>query len=120
MALKDHVSDSEASEASLIWISDGEDNSRELPPESPALSHRFRAPSEPTQEPLQQDENENENEGKKAKFRFTLPAPSRPWEYMRFPPSTTVENILAEIKKPTGETWYRIEYDDGLEEDVSI
>ena len=122
MAVRDHVSDSEGSEASLIWISDGEDNNRERPQESPALSHRFRPPSEPSQGHLQPDKNKNknENDGKKTRFKFTLPAPVRPWEYMRFPPSTTVENILAEIKNPKGETWYRVEYDDGLEEDVSV
>lgn len=118
MALADHVSDSESSEEPPASIPD--DNDIELHQTSPILFPRFRASSKTSPESsLHHRQSESEDELAKPNLEIKLPAPIRPWEYTKFPPSTTVEKILAEIGKPRGEVWYRIEYEDGLEEDVS-
>ena len=46
--------------------------------------------------------------------------PSRPWEYQPFVDDDTVDTVLAEVDEPGGEVLYRIEYEDGRREDVSI
>jgi chromodomain-helicase-DNA-binding protein 4 len=120
MALQNHVSDSEDSELSVICTSDGKHNSRELSQPESILSHSFRAPSEPSQSGLHHDRNRNEGKSKSKNIQVIVPAPSRPWEYQPFVDSTSVANILAEIRRPTGEASYKIEYEDGREEDVSI
>lgn len=51
---------------------------------------------------------------------MVVSGPERKWEYIRFSPSTTVNVILRELRGPDDESLYKVEYDDGVEEDVSI
>lgn len=118
MALPDHISESDGSEESATSMHDS-DSDMELYPASLTSSHRFRELSATTQDNLNHHQSDSEDELVKPSLEITLPAPARPWEYMSITPSTTVEKILAEITKPGDELLYRIEYDDGLEDDVS-
>jgi hypothetical protein len=46
--------------------------------------------------------------------------PARPWEYQPFHGSTTVDSVLEELEGPGGKLFYKIEYEDGRGEDVSV
>jgi chromodomain-helicase-DNA-binding protein 4 len=113
MASLDHVPDLEDSEESLIRTHDGGDDNAELFQPETVLSHRFREPALHAQNRLQ-------DKAKSKRIEVIVPAPSRPWEYLPFVESNTVENVLGETVKPNGETLYKIEYADGREEEVSI
>lgn len=110
MAPRDHISDSEVSSDDAVSLPDDKNNSGERFELETPLSHRFRASS---RKPPRQDKEET-------KIAVVVPEPTRPWEYQPFERTTTVDAVLEEIKKPGEETWYRIEYEDGMEEDVSI
>lgn len=110
MAQRDHISDSEVSWDDVVSTPDKKHNGGGLFQPGSALSHRFRVPSHK----LPRQDNEE------TKIAVIVPAPTRPWEYQTFEGTTTVDAVLKEIKKPGQEAWYRIEYEDGREEDVSI
>lgn len=114
MASEDHVSDSETSEASLILMPDGKDGGRAPSQTKSDLSHRFREPSVPSQKRPRPDKIE------RAQVAVIVPAPSRPWEYLPYDGTTTVDAVLGESKNASGETWYNIVYEDGQNDDVSI
>lgn len=114
---KTHISDSEASGHSLIWFSGREDNDRRLRRASALVSCPSQSESE---EQFNHEQAENQHEREILDFEIRVTAPSRPWEFVKFPPSNIVEKILGEIKKSGRGDFYRIEYEDGLEEVVSI
>jgi hypothetical protein len=113
MASLVHFPDSEDSEESLIRTNDAGDDSTELFQPETVLSHRFRE-SAVSAQTRPQDKIESR------RIEVIVPVPSRPWEYLPFVESSTIENVLGEIAKLNGETLYKIEYEDGREEDVSI
>lgn len=108
-----------------IVDSDGSDNGKENTPEpgvaaseqSPpqsVLSHRFRELSdEPTEQPKRGKENGDK------KVSVMLAARINPEEYAPYQGDTTVDTILEEVDGPDDERWFRIEYEDGLEDKVS-
>lgn len=118
MALTDYVSDSEDSSdvIDLIPTPKKKDDKEPSLPGS-ALSHRFRASPQ-----VQRDEQPPAKTSASTQKRIAVmvQGPSRPWEYQPFVADQTVDEVLAEIDKPGGEVWYRIEYEDGRREDVSI
>ena len=118
MASRDHTSDSEESADPLDLINTPQKN-REKDSSLPAstLSHRFKASPE-----VRQDEERlvRNSASKEKKIAVMVQGPSRPWEYQPFVADQTVDEVLAEIDQPGGDVWYRIEYEDGRREDVSI
>lgn len=46
--------------------------------------------------------------------------PERPWEYQPYNGDSTVDCVLEETKGPDGSPWYKIEYESGRKEKVSI
>jgi hypothetical protein len=114
---KTHISDSEASGHTTASISEGEDDSRQLPRASALASSPSQSESE---EQSSHDHAENQHGQNVSDFEIRVPPPPRPWEYTKFPASIVVEKILGETNKPGREVLYRIEYEDGLEEEVGI
>jgi chromodomain-helicase-DNA-binding protein 4 len=110
MGLRDHVSDSESSEDDLFHTSNEKTMSRERSLLRTVLFQRV---------PDQPEELSRPNQGR-SKIAVVVPAPSRPWEYQPYHGATTVDKVLEEIKKPGGQIWYKIEYEDGRREDVSM
>jgi chromodomain-helicase-DNA-binding protein 4 len=110
MSLRDHVSDSESSEVDLFHAPNEMTKSRERSLLRTGLSQRV---------PDQPEESSLPNEGG-SKVVVVVPAPSKPWEYQPYRGTTTVDTVLEEVKKPGGEGWYKIEYEDGKREDVSM
>jgi len=55
--------------------------------------------------------------------KFTIevrvPAPERPWEYLRIPEEDIVEAVIEEVEHPKNELWYKVTFEDGREEEVS-
>ncbi len=45
--------------------------------------------------------------------------PSNPWEYAPFKGDTTVENVLEEWLGQDGKPWFKIEFEDGHQDEVS-
>lgn len=113
MTSRDHVSDSDDSEESLVCTPDASDGNNEPSKTKSILSHRFR-------EPAVRNPNRSQHRDERKRIEVIVPVPSRPWEYLPFVESNTVHNVLGEIKMQNGETWYIIEYEDGREENVSI
>ncbi len=78
------------------------------------LSHRFReSPQKTTRRQTQERSSEDS-------IAVMVPAPSRRWEYQPYQGDTTVESILQEIEGPDGGIVYKVEYETGKIEDVSI
>lgn len=113
MASRYHVSDSEGSEESTIRTPDEEDDNSAPSQAKSGLSHRFREPPLPTQ-------NRSQDGSESKRIEIIVPTPSRPWEYLPLAESNKVEKVLGEIRKSNEETWYKIEYEDGREDEVSI
>lgn len=116
------IPDSETSDHSMILISDDEDNDRQSPQALAILSSRSSSESESPEEQLhlEQAESRDQREPNVLDFEIRPPPPASPGEYTKFPPSTVVEKVLDEIERPGGEIVYLIEYEDALEEEVSI
>lgn len=120
MASSRHVSDSESDgdeddlEVDLVrtpepQLRPDEQNEEEQSPQS-VLSHRFRS------SPARVPEPANRSGGSVA---VLIPAPERPWEYEPFQGDTTVDTVLEDIEGSNGVHRYRIEYEDGNQEEVS-
>lgn len=117
MAFSRHVSNSEADseESSPVELvqtpepNPQEEGAERSPPRS-VLSHRFRA------SPLRAFE---QTERERSSVAVVVPPPARPWEYQPFQGDTTVDTVLEEIEGSDGVHRYKIEYEDGQQEDVS-
>lgn len=117
MALRDHVSDSEGSDEGLADAISGKNNSGEESQSGSVLSRRFR--ESPPKIP-DQDAQEGTFATGESRIAVVVPAPSRPWEYLPFRGATTVDTVLEELERPGEDSWYKIEYEDGREENVSV
>jgi chromodomain-helicase-DNA-binding protein 4 len=119
MASIKHVSDSEedSDAVELIQTPRKKEDTREASIPGSALSHRFREPPQaPTAELPRMRSSTSEEKG----IAVMVQGPSRPWEYQPFVEENTVDTVLVEIDEPGGKVLYRIEYEDGRREDVSI
>ncbi|KAF8847695.1 hypothetical protein BDZ45DRAFT_681726 [Acephala macrosclerotiorum] len=117
MASRRHVSDSEAysEESSPIELvqtpePDPEEEDADRSPPRSVLSHRFRA------SPLRAFE---QTERERSSVAVLVPPPARPWEYQPFQGDTTVDTVLEDIEGSDGVHRYKIEYEDGQQEEVS-
>jgi hypothetical protein len=115
MASIGHVSDSDDSDVVEMIQTPKKANTTELSMPGSALSHRFRGPP-PTEEQPRVTSSTSEEK----RIVVMVQGPSRPWEYQPFVDEDTVDTVLAEVDEPGGEVRYRIEYEDGRREDVSI
>ena len=121
MAPPDQVSDSEDSEADLIHTPSNQDESRELSQPQSVLSHRFReSPSKPSNQCTQEPTSTQEDTIAVMVPAVMVSGPLRPWEYQPFQGATTVDSVLEELEGPGGKRFYKIEYEDGRKEDVSM
>ncbi|PBP15428.1 SNF2 family domain-containing protein [Diplocarpon rosae] len=112
MASTGHVCDSEDSANELEHTPEAEENMmRDVENSQPqsTLSHRFR--DSPTNGP-----EPKENHA----LSVMVPAPARPWEYQPFQGATIVDSVLEEVQGPAGTTWYKIEFETGEKETVSL
>jgi hypothetical protein len=57
---------------------------------------------------------ENEN------VKVVVPAPARPWEYQKLQDNNTVDAVLEEVRRTGSEIRYRVSFEDGREEEVSV
>jgi chromodomain-helicase-DNA-binding protein 4 len=116
MSSSRHVSDSEADseESSPVDLvrtpePEPEDESADRSPPRSVLSHRFRA------SPSRHDQTDRE----RSSVAVLVPPPARPWEYQPFQGDTTVDTVLEGIEDSDGVYRYKIEYEDGRQEEVS-
>jgi hypothetical protein len=117
MASNDHVSDSETSEVDLLRPPSRDDADREPSLPESDLHHGLQ---ELPHESMDEHNKKARSVTAEDKIAVMVPAPSRPWEYEPYRGDTTVDTVLEEFKKPGGEIWYKIEYEDGRKEDVSM
>ena len=118
MALASYVSDSEALSDDIDLTQTPKkriDKEHSLP--GSTLSHRFRKFPQALQDAVPAARHSVPG-GKR--IAVLVQGPSRPWEYQPLVADQTVDEVLTEIDMPGGEAWYRIEYEDGRREDVSI
>jgi chromodomain-helicase-DNA-binding protein 4 len=114
MTSKDHTLDSEDSEVDMVQTPERKPPPRETSAPLSVLSHRFR---ESPQKPSECTKGRAPAEDSIA---VMVPVPARPWEYQPFSGDTTVDSVLEEIEGPDGGVWYRIDYETGKKEDVSL
>lgn len=117
MAPRQHVSDSESDSSANSSESQAvakkntpapeEDSHNRSPPHS-ALSHRFR--NSPSTSQAVRDGSI---------VAVVVPPPINPWEYQPFTGDTTVDSILEVFEDSDGVRHYKIEYEDGKQEEVS-
>ena len=118
MAFADYVSDSEASPDDIDLTKTLKKTKEKEPSLSgSALSHTSR---DSPQVRRDEEPQARTSASEEKRFAVMVQGPSRPWEYQPFVADQTVDEVLAEIDKPGGEVWYRIEYEDGRREDVSF
>ena len=121
MAFDNSVSDSEESEIDLLRTPSKKDGSRELSQSYSALSHRFRdSPSKLSEDPTQESISSQADTIAVMVPAVMVSGPLRPWEYKAFQESTTVDTVLEELELPGEKLFYKIEYEDGRQEDVSV
>ena len=94
-----------------------EEGIRELSMPGSGLSHRFRTSPQVATNELPRGRRCTSEDNRIA---VMVQGPSRPWEYQPFVEDNTVDTVLAEVDEPGGGVKYRIEYEDGRREDVSI
>ena len=116
MAPKNHISESEKSEDDEFRTPEPEEKGEEPSQPLSVLSHRFR---EPPQKP-EEEHKPSRPSASDAAIAVMVSAPARPWEYQPFRGDTTVDTVLEEIDGPGGKLWYKIEYEDGRKENVSM
>jgi chromodomain-helicase-DNA-binding protein 4 len=112
MAPREHISDSdsdsfESQVAAARTPVTAEDNDKKSPPQS-ALSHRFRA--SPAASKAVRD---------RSVVAVVVPPPTNPWEYQPFTGNTTVDSVLEDFEDSDGQRYYKIEYEDGEQNEVS-
>jgi hypothetical protein len=119
MASIDHISDSDdgSDAVDVIQTMEKKGSARELSIPSTDLSHRFReSPQVPKDDRLRVRSSTSEEK----RIAVMIEGPSRPWEYQPYVADMTVDTVLAELDPKGGKVWYRIEYEDGRREDVSV
>lgn len=113
MADFDHVSNSESSEGEEFHTPEKGRTTREPSQPHSALSHRFlESPQKSLNDRPRKDSSEDA-------IAVMVPAPARPWEYQPWRGDVTVETVLDELVVD-GEQGYKIEFEDGRKEDVSV
>jgi chromodomain-helicase-DNA-binding protein 4 len=110
-----HISNSESSEDEIVRTPERNSATREPSQPHSALSHRFRESPQKSHNDRLQGRESAENG-----FVVMVPAPARPWEYQPWRGDTTVETVLEEIEGLDDEQMYKIEFEDGRKEDVSV
>jgi hypothetical protein len=122
--MNERVSDSENSgvdlleEVDLLQTPTRKVDAREQSQPESVLSHRFRE-SAPKQTERRKTQ-ERDSVAHEERIAVMVSPPSRPWEYKPFNGATTVDSVLGEFEGPDGEVWYKIEFEDGKKQDVSI
>jgi hypothetical protein len=114
MATVDHVSNSESSEDEIVRTPERNTIKREPSQPHSALSHRFR------ESPRKSHEERSQGRSSEDAIAVMVPAPSKPWEYAPWRGDTTVEAVLEELEGDDGQLGYKIEFEDGRKEDVSV
>lgn len=121
MAKSRHVSDSENSWSEDFHTPEPEDGDKDLSQPQSVLSHRFRdSPQNSERHKLKLQREEGKISISNGAISVILPAPARPWEYQPYRGDDTVETVMEEVEGVDGETVYKIEFEDGHEEDVSV
>ena len=69
---------------------------------------------------MSRDDRPQGRESAEDGFAVMVPAPARPWEYQPWRGDTTVETVLEEAEELDGEQMYKIEFEDGRKENVSV
>ncbi|TVY94026.1 Chromatin remodeling factor, partial [Lachnellula willkommii] len=109
------IPNSESSEDELIRTPERKNATREPSQPHSALSHRFRESPQ-----MSRDDRSQGRESTEDAFAVMVPAPARPWEYQPWRGDTTVETVLEEVEELDGEQMYKIEFEDGRKENVSL
>ncbi|TVY50208.1 Chromatin remodeling factor mit1, partial [Lachnellula cervina] len=115
MANVARIPNSESSEDELIRTPERKNATREPSQPHSALSHRFRESPQMSRDDRSQDRKSTEDG-----FAVMVPPPARPWEYQPWRGDTTVETVLEEVEELDGKQMYKIEFEDGRKENVSL
>jgi hypothetical protein len=116
MASNKHVSGSEDPEDDEFHTPEPEEKEKESSQPLSVLSHRFR---DTLQKPKEHQRPSRASTSDVA-IAVMVSAPARPWEYQPFRGDKTVDAVLEEIDGSDGKLWYKIEYEDGRKENVSL
>lgn len=116
MASIEHISDSESESRSLspdrnpqmAHTPTPEDHDDPSPPQS-TLSHRFRPSPEKAR---------GSRDG--SAIAIEVPPPNNREEYQAFTGDTTVDYILEDFEDSDGVRYYRVEFEDGNQDEVSL
>jgi hypothetical protein len=109
----EHVPDSEYSDKEIIKTPEKTTSAREASLPVSTLSHRFRDSSP---KPIDRTKSSSVD----ASIAVMVTGPTRPWEYQPCVGDNTVDTVLKRVEGSDGGEWYRIEYEDGKTEDVSV
>lgn len=120
MSSIDEILDSDDSDEEAVEIPGLETNTAEpetaqsasSPPQS-VLSYRFRESPKTSPSPVRAP-------AARSSIAVLVSAPARPWEYEPFRGHDTVDCVLGEADSPDDRQWFRIEYEDGRGEEVSV
>ncbi len=93
-----------------------EKSNRQSSPSHSVLSHRFRESPQKTFDHGKEKEDSKMDHS----IRVLVPAPQKPWEYETYQGDITVDSVLEEIEGPDGKPFYKIEYEDGRKNEVSV
>lgn len=115
MTSRKEIAGSDESETD-IKTPEPEDAKLEQSPPQSVLSCRFR---ESPQKKSDRATQERAQSAADDSIAVLVAAPARPWEYQPYRGDTTVDVVLGEIKGKDYEQWFRIEYEDGRQENVS-
>lgn len=111
--MADHISDSESSEGDTPSTPSPGIVAREASQPASTLVIR-ESPNKPSADRASVS-SESSNV-----VAVMVAGPARPWEYAPFQGATTVDSVLAEFAGPKGDIWYKIEFEDGKKQDVSL
>ena len=117
MAANDQIPDSDSTEDELAQDFGKNAAIGEASPSAPTmspLSHRFRKSSSKS---IDRTKGRSSAD---APIAVMVSGPARPWEYQPFNGDTTVDSVLEKIESHDGEDWYRIDYETGKTESVSL
>jgi len=114
---EDEVMATAGKPSDAIPDSEGED---ELSQTSPILQHRPKELVKETAGMNSANDEQQDDSTDELTITVKVPTAQRPWEYMRIPEDATVVRVIEEVPHPGNELWYRIEYRDDREENVSI
>lgn len=69
---------------------------------------------------MSRDDRSQDRKSTEDGFAVMVPPPARPWEYQPWRGDTTVETVLEEVEELDGKQMYKIEFEDGRKENVSV